>query len=319
LAVVAGVCFLGKYQRMAGVVDVAALAALGAALCWAVTPLLSVVPAERLGSIGFVRWRMYTALLFLGLVVPVTGRWSMPSGNDFLALSLSGCIGIFLGDSFLFASMNIVGPRLSSLLFSTHAAITAMMAVIFLHETITPILILAFGLVTCGVMTATIFGRAKNNAHLWEKSSGALFLGIVFGLLAAICQAVGAVLVKPALARGLDPIVASMFRIAAAAFFHTIARFALPELTKNRGRLTPKILLQTGLGSVLAMGAGMSLLMFAFAHGDVAWSATLSSISPILILPLLWIHYKKSPAPGAWIGAAITFFGTALILLRHSS
>jgi uncharacterized membrane protein len=34
----------------------------------------------------------------------------------------------------------------------------------------------------------------------------------------------------------------------------------------------------------------------------------------VLVLPLLWLIYKRSPATGAWLGAALTVLGTVLIL-----
>jgi drug/metabolite transporter (DMT)-like permease len=42
--------------------------------------------------------------------------------------------------------------------------------------------------------------------------------------------------------------------------------------------------------------------------------AIFSSVSPIVILPLLWLIYRKRPALGAWVGASLAITGTALIL-----
>ena len=39
-------------------------------------------------------------------------------------------------------------------------------------------------------------------------------------------------------------------------------------------------------------------------------------VTPILLLPLLWLRLRRVPAKGAWCGAAITVIGTALILSR---
>ena len=41
-----------------------------------------------------------------------------------------------------------------------------------------------------------------------------------------------------------------------------------------------------------------------------------SSITPILLLPLLWLIYKRRPAVGAWLGAGMAVLGTALIMAR---
>jgi len=64
------------------------------------------------------------------------------------------------------------------------------------------------------------------------------------------------------------------------------------------------------------MGVGMSLVLMALQHGDVGLVAVLSSVSPVLVLPLLWWRLRRAPAPGAWLGAGFTVLGTALVLLR---
>jgi drug/metabolite transporter (DMT)-like permease len=42
--------------------------------------------------------------------------------------------------------------------------------------------------------------------------------------------------------------------------------------------------------------------------------AVLSSTSPVLVLPLLWMTSRERPAAGAWLGATVAVLGTALIL-----
>jgi drug/metabolite transporter (DMT)-like permease len=64
------------------------------------------------------------------------------------------------------------------------------------------------------------------------------------------------------------------------------------------------------------MGVGMSLILLALKHGNVGLVAILSSVTPVLVLPLLWLRLKRAPAPGAWLGAGFAVLGTALVLLR---
>ena len=40
-------------------------------------------------------------------------------------------------------------------------------------------------------------------------------------------------------------------------------------------------------------------------HGQAGLVAVLSSVTPILILPLLWLIYRRRPAVGAWSGAVL--------------
>lgn len=303
-------------MEIVSVFNVGALAALGTAFLWAITPLISVAPAARLGSIGFARWRMYTAFVVLGAIVFYRGSWVGITQPDMQVLGVSGLVGIFLGDTLLFASMNILGPRRAAILFASNAAIASVLAVIFLGDHVSLALGVAFGCVTVGVMLAIFFGRNKGNTHLWEMNRGSVALGVGFGIVAAICQASGSILAKPVMDNGVDPMAASAVRLAAAAGAHTLLLWVAPRFARNTEPLNLKTLGQVLSTSVLSMVIGMTLLMFALANGNVSWVSILSSISPILILPILWIFFAKPPPIGAWFGAALTIFGTTLIILN---
>ena len=62
------------------------------------------------------------------------------------------------------------------------------------------------------------------------------------------------------------------------------------------------------------MALGMTLILIALRDGQAGLVAVLSSGTPVLILPLLWLVYKRRPASGAWLGALLAVSGTALIL-----
>ena len=87
------------------------LAALGAAICWAVTGILSQSAAQALGPFGFNRLRQAMVAVMLGVIVLATGRWHGIEMDDLWRLSLSGVIGIFLGDTLLYVALIRLGPR----------------------------------------------------------------------------------------------------------------------------------------------------------------------------------------------------------------
>ena len=72
--------------------------------------------------------------------------------------------------------------------------------------------------------------------------------------------------------------------------------------------------LLTFLSAAVAMALGMTLILYAMRHGQAGLVAVLSSVTPILILPMLWLIYRRRPAVGAWSGAVLAVAGTALIL-----
>lgn len=95
--------------------------ALAAAFLWAIASLLSVTPARHLGTFAYSRWRMGSTFTILATMALITGGWSTVEASAVPPMMLSGLIGIFIGDTALFACLNRMGPRQSGLLFSCHA------------------------------------------------------------------------------------------------------------------------------------------------------------------------------------------------------
>lgn len=90
------------------------IAALGAATCWAITGLISAGPAGHLGAPAFNRLRQLFVTGLLAVYVVATGSWRELDAGVAGPLILSGLIGIFAGDTLLFAALNRLGPRRSA-------------------------------------------------------------------------------------------------------------------------------------------------------------------------------------------------------------
>ena len=63
------------------------------------------------------------------------------------------------------------------------------------------------------------------------------------------------------------------------------------------------------------MALGMSLLLYAYGKGNAGIAATLSSMSPVLVLPIIWMITRQMPSGGAWTGALVCVAGSALLFL----
>jgi len=292
------------------------LFALGAAACWAGASLISVSPSRYLGAFAFTRWRMLMVALMLWAVSLGSGGWRSLQAQSWSVMALSGLIGIFVGDTALFAAMNRLGPRRSGVLFATHAMFGALLGFWLLGERMSMQASWGSALTMAGVISAILLGRDKDDQHAWEADHGHVGVGVALGLLAALCQALGSLIAKPLMSGDLDPVSASAVRVSVACAAHFILLwFGLPAARAHHS-LTLRVLAQTALNGFIAMGVGMTLVLLALQSGDVGMVAILSSVSPVLLLPLLWLRLGRAPAPGAWVGAGLTVLGTALILLR---
>ena len=257
-------------------------------------------------------------LVFMMLlpVVVFSGGWQSLTWPATGVLALSGLIGIFVGDTALFACMNRMGPRRSGVLFATHACFSAVLGFTVLGERMGPQAMLGGALVVAGVMMAVALGAHKQESHALEVTRGHWLLGVALGLLAALCQALGSLIAKPIVAAGVDPIAATLLRVAATCVAHLVLLGSGAGLARAQNPMTWRVAGWVGLSGMIGMGLGMSLVMLALQHGDVGTVGILSSVSPVLVLPLLWWRLGRAPAAGAWWGAGATVLGTMVVLMR---
>lgn len=287
--------------------------ALASASLWAVAALISVTPARHLGAFAYSRWRMFLVTLMLGTMSLFTGGWQTLSISTLPLLALSGLVGIFIGDTALFACMNRLGPRRSGLLFSCHALFSALLGLWLFNEQLTGWRLLGALLVFSGVMLAILFGRRSSSA--WEQIRGSLAVGIGLGLTAALCQSVGAIIAKPVMMSGeVDAVSASGIRMGSALLAHCTLRLVRLPLAMPLKPVTPRILGMIAVNGFLAMALGMTLILVALREGEVGMVAILSSTTPVILLPLLWWHSGERPSAAAWGGALLATLGTALVL-----
>ena len=245
-----------------------------------------------------------------------SGNWQQLNSANIGPLVLSGLIGIFIGDTLLFATLNRVGPRRSGVLFALNAPIAAILGFVVLGEGLSLQAMMGIALTVCGVVLAILYGKRRDQLHAWEAVKGPLWIGVALGLGAATGQAVGSIIARPVMASGVDPFLASMVRVAVAAFCLSVL-IALPiPAVKPKGPMTLKVAAMTILTGMLALGIGMTLLLFALSGGNVGIISTLSATSPVIILPMLWLKTGERPGGGAWVGAALVVIGMGFIFLR---
>ncbi|HGY5237361.1 TPA: DMT family transporter [Aeromonas salmonicida subsp. pectinolytica] len=290
--------------------------ALAAASLWAVAALISVKPARHLGAFAYSRWRMFLVSLMLGTASIATGGWQSLSESALPLLALSGLIGIFVGDTALFACMNRLGPRRSGLLFSCHALFSALLGLWLFGEQLGGWRLVGALLVFAGVMLAILFGRRSGNQHNeWEQVRGHLAIGIGLGLTAAFCQSLGAIIAKPVMMSGnVDAVSASGIRMGSALLAHCTLRVLRVPLAMPHNPINRQVLGLIGINGFLAMAMGMTLILVALRQGEVGMVAILSSTTPVILLPLLWWHSGQRPSLAAWAGALLATLGTAMVL-----
>lgn len=291
--------------------------ALAAAATWAVSSLLSAQPSRQLGVLAFARYRITAVLLVFVPIVLSQGSWRQLDASSWLLLVSSGVVGIFIGDTAMFACMNRLGPRRTGVLYATNALFSALLGWLFLGEHIGLQAVLGGLLVVGGVMVAIAWGSRRDEAHHLETVHGSWHWGVALGLTSAICQAVGSAMAKPVLLTGVDSLTAATVRAGATGAIHWVVCASGWQIAQSLVALRGRTLGLTVLSGWIGMGLGMTLVMLALHGGDLGLVGVLSSVTPVMVLPLLWLVQGKPPARGAWLGALLTVVGTVLILTRQ--
>ncbi len=290
------------------------LAALGTATCWATTGLISADAVRALGAFHFNLIRQVFVTLILAVIVLTTGVWAGPTTATVLILAASGIIGILIGDTLNFAAVGRLGPRRAGAIFALNAPMAAVMGWIVLGEALPWQAILGIGLTAGGVATA-ILGRPHINAHRLESLQGTLIIGLLFGLGAAFGQAAGSLIARPVMTEGMDPYLASLFRVGASGL--TMGILAATPLSPPKPiAITRHAMILTLATAIIGLLIGMTLFLYALQGSQTGIIATLSATSPVIILPLLWLRTGQQPTLTSFLGAALAVAGLALIFTR---
>ena len=261
------------------------LAALAAAFLWA----LATVIFGRLGKVlpplvlNLTKGAM--ALLLLGLTLAVLQRG--PTGltvTPLILLLASGIVGIGAGDTAYFAALNHLGPRRALLMETLAPPIAALIALVCLGETLSMAAWAGILLTLLGV----IWVISERVPQAMGDGSELSYRGIGLGVLAALGQAVGAVLSRSALAdTSVDPWWSTLLRLVAGLVIMLgILRGRGPIAGQfsplRSGRVLGGLLLAAFLGTYLALYLQQTALKYA----ETGIAQALTSTSPLFILPL---------------------------------
>ena len=241
---------------------IAELAALGAAFCWALSGLIIINPLRKIGALALNRVRMSLVFLMLAAVSVMTGAWRDFPVSTLQTLMISGLIGIFLGDTALFGSLKRLGTSRAAVVFALHAPMTVIMGWFLLSERLEVFTLIGCGIVTTGVIIAILGRKNHEEPQNIDSTHGRMRYGILLGLLGAFGQAAGAIIARPVMAEGVDPVTASAIRVGIAALCLIFTGF-IPN---------PLLWMTTGIRPPLMAWISAVVTVFGIALITIAWN-----------------------------------------------
>ncbi len=294
-------------------------AALLTAFFWTCTALAFTSAGKRIGSLSVNIWRLIIGILFLCFFTFIKFGSFFPHDIDlqgWLWLALSGFIGVFLGDLFLFKAFTIIGPRIALLLTSLAPALAAFISWIALNEKLDLFDFIGMGITTLGI--AIVILTKPQNTH-GEKNNFKLrhnVKGIVFAFLGAVGQATGLVISKIGLQSTSNPFYATQIRLYAG-----ILGFVLLIIYLKRWPSVFVSLKNYKAMGILSVGAffgpflGISFSLLAIQYANPGIVQTITSITPVLIIPFSIWFFKEKITLREILGALTAVTGVSLFFI----
>ena len=290
------------------------ISALGVAVCWTLSALFFEKAGSKIGSLAVNVIRLMSAIILLGLAAYVTRGYFFPTDAtpyQWFWLSLSGFIGFFLGDLFLFHSYSVIGSRMAQLVMTLSPPITVCIGILFLGENLAFKQMMGISIVVGGIVIAML-GKEKGE----KLNFNVPFKGFLLAFGGAVGQAFGLIASKKGIG-DYDAISATQIR----AITGGISFILLVTFLRRWGSIRQACLNKTGMkfvlsGSIFGPVIGVTLSLFAIQHTEAGVAATLMGLVPIFIIVPSAIMFKERITPFQVLGAFISVAGCILLFIK---
>ncbi|MBF2002348.1 MAG: DMT family transporter [Synechococcales cyanobacterium M58_A2018_015] len=286
------------------------IAALSAALLWAMASFIYARVGQRLPALLLNLLKSSIAIGLIVLTLRLRGD-SLPAleSSSLVWLSLSGAIGIGLGDTAFLAALTYLGARRVLLLEALAPPLSALLAAGLLREQLSAQAWLGILLTVTGVAWVVVERVPADSASKFRP-----LRGIVFGIIAAAAQAIGAVLSRAALAEtSVSPLWSSLIRLSAGVIVILIWSAPLFQLRQSlqplrSWQLVATLIAASFIGTYLAIW----LQQTALKHTATGIAQALTSTSPLFILPIAMATGERISLR-AMLGACLALMGIWLL------
>lgn len=293
------------------------IAALTAALFWALATLLYSNAGSHLSAAQLNLVKGVVACPLLALAAVLTGQLLSFDGSTAAWLLLaSGVIGITLGDTLYFSALRRLGPWHTMLLEYLAPPFAALLALLVLNEGMTVREAIAAVIIIIGVLWV-ITERKPASAQLEVTERPQQLGGILAGVGAALCQAIGLVMAFHALQEfNVSAINAAFIRLVAGTLALTVALLLLrPQMIRTtraalRHTSIPWLALAIVMGTFLAIW----LQQLAIAYINPGIAQTLLATAPLWLIPIRLLQGERI----SWrsIGGAVLALGGIMLLFN---
>ena len=291
------------------------LAALGTALSWTLVGIFLGKSSPRIGSFSANFLKLIFGFVFLSIAALLTRGIMLPidaNAKNWIYLLLSGAVGFFIGDYFMLKAYIEIGVRVSMLMMATSPPLTALLEYIIFDEYISLKSILGMMLTIFGI-SIVILSKDVSDEKIKVKYS---FKGLLFAFIGAFGQAIGLILSKVGI-ENLNVFAATQIRIIGGFLSFLIFAIFSGGFYELRNAFKDKQAIgYTALGAFFGPFVGVSLSLVSLKYITAGISSTITSITPITIIPFSIKIFNEKISFREIVGAGISVLGVAILFIN---
>ncbi len=288
--------------------------ALITAIFWTFTAISFELAGKKVGSLSVNYIRLIVGFILISLFTAFARGMILPfdaTANSWIWLSASGIVGFVIGDLFLFQAYVEIGSRISMLIMALVPPITAFLGFITMKEVISLSNFIGMAITILGICFVVLVKNPEGKSFKFTRS----IKGIIYAFVGALGQSLGLILSKIGMGN-YDPFAATQIRILSGIIGFTVVFLfmkrwdKLKEAIKNREAMK-----YITLGSLFGPFLGVSFNLLAIQYTTTGVASTITSIVPVLIIPLSIFILKEKISPKEIIGAIISVIGVTVLFV----
>jgi drug/metabolite transporter (DMT)-like permease len=292
--------------------NIGELAAVATAISWTLVGLFFSQASKRIGSLSVNFYKLIFGFTMLSITAYFTRGIALPVDatlKNWTWLALSGIVGFFLGDYFMLKAYIEVGVRVSMLMMASSPPMAALLGFFFLSERLSPSALLGMLITISGIVLVIL---SKDKGRMRVRYS---IKGLTYAFIGAFGSASGMVFSKIGLG-DYNTMAATQIRIIAGFLCFVIFVTVRNEWKNLRSAIMDrKALKYTFLGSIFGPFIGVNLLLVALKYTSTGIVSTITSMTPVTIIPFSIALFKEKVKPREILGALISVSGVAILLL----
>jgi drug/metabolite transporter (DMT)-like permease len=289
------------------------VAAILAALCWALSAVLYKKALRKVGYAATNLVRSAFAVLFLLIIFPVSFLFytssSLSSGE--LVLFVLGALGnLVIGDTCYFIGLKKIGVSRAQPISSSYPLFAMFLATIILGEMLTFAILVGTPLIVVGIALITLTAVNNDSGASTHVSS---LRGVVASIVAAVFWSIGLTAYKAALSSdNVDVISANFIRTAVILPFLLVLVIGSRE-SKQLRKITKADVGALAVAGILALSVGGILLFMSQTLIENSKAIPLSSISPLFSLALASHYSGEKVTAKIIVGTVLIVTGVILV------